>query len=101
MRTILARIRILPGKEAQAEEAIRTMAAAVEGNEPGARSYTFYRNRKDPLDIVVFEQYADDQAAAAHAASEHMGQFRAHFGSLFDPAAVKIETLEEVAGFAR
>ena len=101
MQTILAQFKVQPGKEAEAEQALKTMAASVEGKEPGALAYIFHRNRRDPLEITVFEIYADDAAAATHAGSEHMGQFRTYFGSLFDPATVKIDRLERVAGFVR
>src|SRR3990172_284625 len=95
VQTIHAQFKIVPGKEAEAEEAIKKMAAAVEAGEAGALTYIFHRSRKDPLQISVCEVYA------AHGASEHMAAFRAHFGPLFDPATVKIDRLERVAGFSR
>lgn len=101
MTTIMARFNVLPGKEAEAEEAMRQMASAVESNEPGARTYIFHRSAKNPAEITVFEMYADDQAAGVHAGSEHMAKFRTHFGALFDPATVKIEKLDRIAGFSR
>ena len=101
MQTIIARLKILPGKEAEAEEAMKKMAASVESNESGALVYIFHRNLKDPAEVTVFEVYRDDTAAAAHVASDHMGTFRGHFGSIFDPAAVKIDRMERVAGVNR
>ena len=101
MNTIVARFKIIPGKEAEAEAAITKQAAAVEGNEPGALAYIFNRNLKDPSEITVFEVYADDAAITAHRATEHMAAFAALFGSIFDPASVKIERHERVAGFSR
>lgn len=101
MQTIIARFKIIPGKEAEAEEAMKKMAASVEANEPGAMAYIFHRNQKDPSEVAVFEVYQDDAAAAAHVASEHMGTFRTYFGSLFDPASVKIDRFDRVAGFNR
>ncbi len=101
MQTIVARFKIIPGKEADSEEAMKKMASSVEANEAGALTYIFHRNLKDPAEITVFEVYRDDAASAAHVASEHMGVFRTHFGPLFDPATVKIERVERVAGFSR
>ena len=101
MTTILARFKIQPGKEAEAEKALNEMAAAVETNEPGALTYIFHRSQKDASEITVFEVYADAEAFDAHGQSPHMGQFRAAFASLFDPASVKIERLERLAGFLR
>jgi quinol monooxygenase YgiN len=101
MQTIVAHFNILPGKETEAEEAMKQMASSVEANESGARIYIFHRNRKDPAAVTVFEVYTDDEALATHNATGHMGQFRSHFGTLFDPASVKIARLERVAGFSR
>ncbi|MDO8614744.1 MAG: antibiotic biosynthesis monooxygenase [Dehalococcoidia bacterium] len=101
MNTILAQFRIIPGKEAEAEEAMKTMAASVESKESGARTYIFHRNLKDPLAVSVWEIYADDAASAAHRATEYMAAFRTYFGPLFDPETVKIERLERIAGFSR
>jgi|SRR5919109_3744582 quinol monooxygenase YgiN len=101
MNTVLARFKILPGKETQAEEAMKTQAASVESGEPGALAYIFHRNSKDPSEITVFEIYADDDASNAHRGTEHMTKFASYFGSLFDPASVKIERLERIAGFNR
>jgi quinol monooxygenase YgiN len=101
MNTILAQFKIIPGKEAEAEEAMKAMAASVESKESGARTYIFHRHRRDPLAVSVWEIYADDAAFAAHGASEYMAAFRTYFGSLFDPASVKIERLERIAGFSR
>mgnify|MGYP001614018811 CR=1 FL=1 len=101
MNTIIARFKIIPGKEADAEAAIQKQAGAVESGEPGALAYIFNRNRKDPAEITVFEVYADDDAVAAHRATEYMAAFSALFGTIFDPASVKIERQERVAGFSR
>ena len=101
MNTVLARFNIVAGKEAEAEEAMKKQAASVESAEPGTLAYIFHRNRKEPSQITVFEIYADDDASTAHRDTEHMGTFRSYFGSLFDPATVKIERLERIAGFTR
>ncbi|TMF08269.1 MAG: antibiotic biosynthesis monooxygenase [Chloroflexi bacterium] len=101
MNTVLARFNIIAGKETEAEEAMKKQAASVESAEPGALAYIFHRNRKDPTVITVFEIYKDDEAFQAHGGTEHMGAFRGCFGSVFDPATVKIDRLERIAGFSR
>jgi quinol monooxygenase YgiN len=101
MTTILAQFKVQPGKEDEAEKALNEMAAAVEANEPGALVYIFHRSQKDPGEITVFEVYSDGEAFDAHGQSPHMAQFRSNFASLFDPASVKIERLERIAGFVR
>jgi len=101
MNTILARFNIIAGKEAEAEEAMKKQAASVESAEPGALTYIFHRNRKDPSQITVFEIYKDDDASTFHRGTEHMATFASYFGSIFDPATVKIDRLERIAGFLR
>ncbi len=101
MNTIIAQFKVNPGQEAAAEEAIRKMAASVEAQEAGAQAYIFHRDRKDPSQITVFEIYADDEASSVHRASQHMAAFGALFGTIFDPASVKITRLERIAGFSR
>jgi quinol monooxygenase YgiN len=101
MRTILARFKIMPGKEAEAEAAMKSQAAPVEAEEPGALTYVFMRSRKEPSEITVFEIYKDDEAFEAHRTTAHMGIFRGYFGSIFDPPSVKIERLEQIAGVRR
>ena len=101
MNTIIASFRIIEGKEAEAEEAIRKHTAAVEANEPGALAYIFHRRPKDPALVTVFEVYADDASVAAHRDSEHQTAFGKLFGSVFDRESVKIERQERVSGFTR
>ena len=93
MNTVLARFNIIAGKEAEAEEAIKKQAASVESAEPGALTYIFHRNRKDPTKITVFEIYKDDEATQTHRNTEHMAAFSSYFGLLFDPETVKIDPL--------
>ena len=101
MNTVVAQFKIVPGKEAEAEEAMKKQAASVEATEPGALTYIFHRNRKDPTEITVFEIYADDEATQTHRNTEHMATFSSYFGSLFDRETVKIVRLERIAGFQR
>ena len=101
MNTLLARFNIIAGKEAEAEEAMKKQAASVESAEPGALTYIFHRNRKDPTEITVFEIYADDDAVQTHRNTEHMATFNSYFGPLFDRETVKIVRLERIAGFSR
>src|SRR5688500_8318988 len=99
MNTILERLTIVAAIASEAEEAMKKQASSVESAEPGALTYISHRNRKDPAEITVFEIYKDDEAFQAHGGTEHMGAFRGYFGSIFDPATVKIDRLERIAGF--
>ncbi len=101
MPTIIARVTMQEGKETEALEVLRTMAAAVQSEEPGAIGYIVHRSKDNPLEIVFFEAYADEAAFQTHMQTSHMGVFRAALGELFDLSKTKIEQLERIDGFVR
>jgi quinol monooxygenase YgiN len=101
MITIIARLKILPGKESEAEKALSDMVAAVEANEPGALAYIMHRSQRDPTDVTVFEVYADGEAFSTHSQSAHMAALQGKLAQLADLSAVKIDRLERIAGFVR
>lgn len=101
MITIIARFRMLPGKEVEATEALKKMAAAVEAEEPGALVYIVNRGRVNPLEICVYEVYRDSEAAEAHRRTPHMREMQAAFAETMDRASFSVETLEQIAGFVR
>ena len=101
MITIIARLKIKPGNEAEAEKAATEMAAAVEANEPGALAYLMHRSPQDPTDITVFEVYADTEAFSAHSQTAHMAALQSKLAQVADLTAIKIERLERFAGFVR
>lgn len=101
MITIIARIKVKPGNEAEADKAASEMAAAVEANEPGAVAYLVHRSQRDPTDITVFEVYEDTEAFAAHGQTAHMAALQGKLAQVADLTAIKIERLERFAGFVR
>ena len=101
MITVTAQFNIIPGKEAEAEAAIRKVAEGVDKNEPGALMYTWHRGVKEPLQVLVYEIYKDDAAREAHRGTPYLGEFQALFGTVFDPASVKIVRWERLTGINR
>lgn len=101
MHTITAEFRIIPGKEAEAEAAIRKVAKGVDENEPGTLKYLWHRGIKDPLQVLVFEVYRDDDARTQHGGSDYLKEFQALFGTVFDPATVKLTRYERIVGVDR
>ena len=101
MVNVIARFKMQPGKEAEALATLEKMVAAVEANEPGALVYIMHRGQVDPLEIYVYEAYADEAAFAAHRKTPHMEELQARFSHLMDPASFNVELLEKVAGFIR
>jgi autoinducer 2-degrading protein len=98
---VLVQFRVQPGKEAEAEAAIKAVVAAVEENEPGAVMYMFLRNPKDLGLITVQEIWQDDAAIAAHREQPHMKRFNQAFRDVFDASTVSIQRQELIAGFSR
>lgn len=101
MITVIARFQMQPGKEFEAIEALKQMAAAVEANEPGAIAYTMNRGKVNPLEIYVYEVYKDSEAFDAHRKTPHMREMQAAFAETMDRASFNVEMLEQFAGFVR
>ncbi|MEX0682347.1 MAG: putative quinol monooxygenase [Dehalococcoidia bacterium] len=102
MHTVTAEFRINEGKEAEALEAIKKVAKAVSDNEPGALMYTWHRGVKDPLQVLVYEIYRDDEATQAHRSAPYLAEFQKAFAEgVFDPGSVKISRFERIAAIER
>ena len=101
MTAILAQFKIKPEKQAEAEQALAEMAAAVEANEPGATLYIAHRSQKDPTLITFFEAYADADAFRAHTATPHFQNLQRVLAQVADLSTVRIERMERIAGFMR
>jgi quinol monooxygenase YgiN len=70
IQSIIATIQAKPGSEADFKAAALQLIAAVRANEPGCLLYTL--NQGDaPGTFVFMERYADEDAVAAHRATEH------------------------------
>lgn len=67
---VVATINVQPGKEAEFERIFSDLRAKVRANEAGNLQYDFFKVKDQPT-YVVFEQYASQDALAAHGASEH------------------------------
>lgn len=101
MITVTAQFTILPGKEAEAEALIRDLAQAVSDKEPGCLIYSWHRSVKDPLQIMVFENWRDDAAVEEHRGQQHMKDFQSRFPGIFDTSTVKLTRWEKLAGVSR
>lgn len=101
MHTVTAQFTILPGKEAEAEAAIKKVVSEVDKNEPGAVAYHWHRHKKDPTQILVFEIWADDAAVDAHRGTPYLSEFQSLFGTVFDPNSVKLTRWDRIAALDR
>ncbi|MFD8145857.1 putative quinol monooxygenase [Streptomyces sp. NPDC059708] len=79
--TALARLRALPGLEAE----VRAQALALVGPtraEPGNLSYTPYEDPASPGSWLILEEWADEASWQAHLASPHLGAALARTAAL-------------------
>jgi autoinducer 2-degrading protein len=71
MRTLLARYRAQPGRGDLVEATLRTMADEVAEHEPACLVYRASRSLEDPDVFVLYEEYEDEAALAAHRETAH------------------------------
>ncbi len=97
MLTVVAKLKVQPGKEAEFERACRVMIEHVKAAEQTTLTYVLHRHRKDPTTFLFYERYRDRAGLDAHAQSPQMATLFSAIGPLLDgPPA--IETYEEIDG---
>lgn len=94
---VVAKIRVKPGKEADAERAFRKQIEFVEQSEPGTLKYLLHRSRKDGATFLFYEEYADAAAFDRHGKSSGMQELFAALTPLLDGAPA-IELYDEIGG---
>lgn len=89
-KTIVARVEVLNGKE---QEFINVAEALIQGTrtEEGNISYNLYQCPSNPASFLFYEEYQDQQAMDAHAASAHFNTFAKAIGSML-ASDLKIES---------
>jgi quinol monooxygenase YgiN len=101
MITQLSRFETQKGKEMQAHEALKKMAAAVKASEPGCLMYAVTRGQVNHQEIYVYEIYLDQASFDAHRRTDHLRDLQKSYDQFLDRSAFNIEMLDEVAGFVR
>ncbi|MDR3737423.1 MAG: putative quinol monooxygenase [Terracidiphilus sp.] len=74
MISFTVRIRFAPEDRADIDEILRKLTAASR-QEPGCLAYIPHRVEGDPDTVLIYEQYADAAAEAAHRQSPHFAQY--------------------------
>jgi quinol monooxygenase YgiN len=97
MLTVVAKLKVQPGKEAEFERACRIMIEHVKTAEATTLTYVLHRARKDPTTFLFYERYPDRAGLDAHAQSAQMATLFSTIGPLLDGPPV-IETYEEIDG---
>ena len=70
MLAIIAKFKVVPGKEADFEKAILGLAKEVRANEPGNKLYTLAKSEAGEYSML--ELYDSEEALAAHGQTAHM-----------------------------
>ena len=94
--TVIAKLKVQPGKEAEFEAAAKQMIATVKESEPGTLSYILHKNTKDATEFVYYEVYQDQAAFESHGKTDHMKAFGGKIGALL-AGRPEIAILQEVA----
>jgi quinol monooxygenase YgiN len=94
--TVIAKLKVQPGKEAEFEAAGKEMIATVKTSEPGTLAYILHKNTKDPTEFTYYEVYQDQAAFESHGKTDHMRAFGGKIGGLL-AGRPEIAILSEVA----
>jgi len=97
MLTVVAKLKVQPGAEAEFERACRSMIEHVRTAEHGTVTYVLHRARKDPTTFLFYERYTDRAALDVHSQSAQMANFLSAIGPLLD-GTPGIEIYEEIDG---
>jgi quinol monooxygenase YgiN len=97
MMTVIAKLKVQSGKEAEFERGAREMVAHVKAHEPGTLTYVVHRAVTDPTLFCFYEVYADEAAFTAHSGSDRMRQFGKSLGGVLD-GRPEITMFQEIDG---
>jgi len=95
MIAIVALIRVQEDKEADFEAVFLELTAKVRANEPGNVLYQLTKSRTEACTYKVLELYRDQDAVAAHGASDHFKDLGRKMGA-FMAGRPEIEYLDGV-----
>ena len=94
--SLIAKLKVQPGKDAEFEAAAKQMIATVKESEPGTLSYVLHKNTKDATEFIYYEVYQDQAALDAHGKTDHMKAFGGKIGALL-AGRPEISILQEIA----
>lgn len=94
-KTLYATLRALPGRRETLRDLLTALAADVRA-EPGCERFMVYTLASDPDLFHVQEMYRDDDAFAAHMATEHGRVFNQTITSLVEGGGSEVVFLDAV-----
>jgi quinol monooxygenase YgiN len=74
MVSYIVRFKFAPEDRSELEEILRSLAEASR-KEPGCVTWVPHQLQEDPNIVVIYEQYRDDEALAAHRDSAHFKKY--------------------------
>ena len=97
MITVVATLKVQPGKEDAFRQEAEKMIAHVKSGEPGTLTYILHQSNSDPTEFLFFETYKDQESLTAHGASEPMRHFFGAVGGLV-AGRPEIKMYQELGG---
>lgn len=83
MLAVFVTIKVKPGSEAAFEKVAKALVAKVNADEPGCKLYELSRSDQ-PATYHFMERYVDQDAVAAHRASDHFKTLGREMGQYMD-----------------
>ena len=93
--TLLATLKVKPGKEVEVIEICSQLAKEVLAKEKDCLMYIPHVVKNDPTEIVFFEKYKDKEAFKAHGSSAYFQEAAKKFEDLLE-GKIQVKFLEEV-----
>jgi len=97
---VVAKIKVKPGREADAEAAFRKQIDFVTREEVGTLVYRLHRGRQDRSTFLFYEKYADAGAFDRHGKTNGTQELFKTLQPLLD-GAPSIELYDELGGLTR
>jgi quinol monooxygenase YgiN len=92
---VIAKLTVQAGKNEEFEGVFSRLVAAVNASESGCNFYAIHKSRTDSQVYMVLEQYADEEALAAHGKSDHFRSMGAELAPCL-AAAPEIEYFDAI-----
>ncbi len=95
MATILAHLRVKPGKEAEFEEIARRLYQATHEHETGVRHYQYWRGAEERTYYTLLS-FDDHRTFIRHQTSEHHETAAPELGAVIE--SLRLEWVDPIAG---
>ncbi|EGW40621.1 antibiotic biosynthesis monooxygenase family protein [Desulfosporosinus sp. OT] len=95
MLTLLATLKVKPGKEAEVTEICSQLAKEVLAKEKDCLMYIPHVVKNDPTEIIFFEKYKDKEAFKTHGNSAYFQAAAQKFEDLLE-GKIQVKFLDEV-----